>query len=263
MIAGTLDAINAQRRAVQRQMTFDAEAVLAQLQLAGDGLPPAVCLFDPQWHPGVVGLVASKVKERLHRPAIAFAPAEPGSPQLRGSARSIPGLHIRDVLAAVDTIHPGLIVKFGGHAMAAGLTLDLASLPQFREALREQVARLLDPALLSADVASDGELPAHEFTRQHAQILRDGGPWGQGYPEPQFDGVFQVMQWRVVGERHLKLELGLAQPGSAVLRLNAIEFGGWSGEPPSARVRIVYRLEPDDYRGGDAIQLVVVHREVA
>ena len=262
-MAKILDAINAERRVVQQQMTFDAEGALAQLGRDDEGLPPALCLFDPQWHPGVVGLVASKVKETLHRPAIAFAPAEPGSQQLRGSARSIPGLHIRDVLAAVDATHPGLIVKFGGHAMAAGLTLDLAALPQFQEALREQVARLLGPALLSADVASDGELPAHELNRHHAGLLRDGGPWGQGYPEPQFDGVFQVMQWRIVGERHLKLELCLPRPAGAALRINAIQFGGWNGEPPPAQVRIVYRLEPDNYRGGDAIQLVVVHREPA
>ncbi len=262
-IAQTLDSINAERRAVQQQMTFDAEAALARVALDGGEVPPVVCLFDPQWHPGVVGLVASKVKERLHRPAIAFAPAEPGSPLLRGSARSIPGVHIRDALAAVDAAHPGLIAKFGGHAMAAGLSLDHAALPRFESALREQVARLLDPALLRAEVISDGELLAEELTCNHAVILRDGGPWGQGYPEPLFDGEFEVLNWRVVGERHLKLELALLKPDLHGRRLNAIEFGGWDGEPPSTRIRIAYRLEPDTYRGGDAVQLVVVHREPA
>ncbi|HVR81619.1 MAG TPA: single-stranded-DNA-specific exonuclease RecJ [Luteimonas sp.] len=254
-IAATLNEINGERRAVQQQMVEEADAAVARIVLDGE-VPPVLCLFDCDWHPGVVGLVASKLKERLHRPVFAFAPAEPGSEALRGSARSIPGLHIRDLLAAVDAAQPGLITKFGGHAMAAGLSLTLDVLPRFQIALDEQARRLLDPALLQAEVVSDGELQADEFNHAAAVALRDGGPWGQGYPEPLFDGAFDVLNWRVVGERHLKLELALGGR-----RLNAIEFGGWSGEPPPARVRIAFRLEPDNYRGGDAIQLVVVHRE--
>ncbi len=260
-IAEALDGINAERRAVQQQMTDEADAALARVAPVDGVLPAVLCLFDAEWHPGVVGLVASKLKERLHRPALAFAPAEPGSTTLRGSARSIPGLHIRDALAAVDALHPGLIVKFGGHAMAAGLTLALEALPQFEAALRAQVERMLDPALLQAEVVSDGELAEVDFTRATAEALRDGGPWGQGYPEPVFDGEFEVLNWRVVGERHLKLELGQPGSGQSRQRLNAIEFGGWDGKRPPPRVRIAYRLEPDSYRGGDAIQLVVVHRE--
>jgi single-stranded-DNA-specific exonuclease len=256
-MAATLDRINGERRALQQQMTDEAEHALARVTLAGV-LPPALCLFDPQWHPGVVGLVASKLKERCHRPAFAFAPSEPGGAMLRGSARSIPGLHIRDVLAAVDSAHPGLVERFGGHAMAAGLSLSRDALPRFEQALQAQVARVLDPAWLQAEVLSDGELQPHEFDATHARMLRDGGPWGQGYPEPLFDGCFDVLAWRVVGERHLKLELG-----SGLLRLAAIEFGGWDGQPPPSRVRVAYRLEPDAYRGGDAVQLVVVHREPA
>jgi single-stranded-DNA-specific exonuclease len=256
-IAVELDGINAERRALQQQMTDDAEDVLASITLDG-ALPPALCLFDPEWHPGVVGLVASRLKERSHRPAFAFAPSEPGGASLRGSARSIPGLHIRDVLAAIDSAQPGLIDRFGGHAMAAGLSLARDALPRFERALHEEVARLLDPALLRAEVVSDGELQPHEFDAIHARMLRDGGPWGQGYPEPLFDGRFDVLAWRVVGERHLKLELGCGGQ-----RLNAIEFGGWQGDAPPPSVRVAYRLEPDGYRGGDAIQLVVVHREPA
>ena len=255
--AATLDGINAERRALQQQMTDEAEAALARVTLEGE-LPPALCLFDPHWHPGVVGLVASRLKERSHRPVFAFAPSEPGGASLRGSARSIPGLHIRDVLAALDSAHPGLVERFGGHAMAAGLSLAREALPRFEQALQAQVARVLDPATLQAEVVSDGELQTHEFDAVHARLLRDGGPWGQGYPEPLFDGCFEVLGWRVVGERHLKLELG-----SDGLRLNAIEFGGWDGQAPPASVRVAYRLEPDGYRGGDAIQLVVVHREPA
>jgi len=257
-LASTLNQINGERRAVQQQMTDDAEAALARVASPGAEIPDALCLFDPQWHPGVVGLVASRLKERHHRPAFAFAPADEGSQVLRGSARSIPGLHIRDVLAAVDAANPGLIDRFGGHAMAAGLTLSLDAFPRFESALRDAVRRLLDPALLRAEIHSDGELLAHEFTRQSADALRDGGPWGQGYPEPLFDGEFDVLAWRIVGERHLKFELG--RQGR---RLNAIEFGAWPGETPAARLRLAFRLEPDDYRGGDAVQLVIVHRETA
>jgi single-stranded-DNA-specific exonuclease len=256
-IAATLDGINAERRALQQQMTGDAEDALARIALEG-ALPPALCLFDPHWHPGVVGLVASRLKEHTHRPVFAFAPSEPGGASLRGSARSIPGLHIRDVLAGIDSAQPGLVDRFGGHAMAAGLSLARDALPRFERALHDEVARLLDPALLRAEVVSDGELQLHEFDATHARMLRDGGPWGQGYPEPLFDGRFDVLAWRVVGERHLKLELACGDQ-----RVNAIEFGGWQGEAPPSRVRIAFRLEPDGYRGGDAIQLVVVHREAA
>ncbi|NUO78095.1 MAG: single-stranded-DNA-specific exonuclease RecJ [Lysobacter sp.] len=257
-IAYSLNEINAERRAVQQQMTDEAAAAFAKVALDALRAPLAVCLFDEDWHPGVVGLVASKMKERLHRPVIAFAPAEPGSTALRGSARSIPGFHIRDALADVAARHPELIERFGGHAMAAGLSLRRESLDAFRAAFERCAGALLTPELLQADVLSDGELGAGEFDRVSAELLRDGGPWGQGFPEPQFDGEFPVLGWRVVGERHLKLELG--HQGR---RLNAIEFGGWHGDPPPARVRIAYRLEPDDYRGGDAVQLVVTHREPA
>jgi single-stranded-DNA-specific exonuclease len=259
-IAATLNEINGERRAVQQQMTDEAEAAMARIALAGfdsdAGLPAAICLFDDEWHPGVVGLVASKMKERAYRPVIAFAPGEPGSPMLRGSARSIPGFHIRDALAAVDAQSPGLIERFGGHAMAAGLSLHADALPAFKQAFRAYAEATLTAEMLQADVLSDGELRSDEFTRASADALRDGGPWGQGFPEPQFDGDFDVLAWRVVGERHLKLELG-----QAGLRLNAIEFGGWSGSAPPGRIRIAYRLEPDDYRGGNAVQIVVTHRE--
>jgi single-stranded-DNA-specific exonuclease len=241
---------------VQQLMTDDAGIALAAVS-ALDATPrSAHCLFHADWHPGVVGLVASKVKERLHRPVVAFAPGEPGSDVLRGSARSIPGFHIRDALAAVDAAHPGMIDRFGGHAMAAGLSLRHVQLAGFEAAFTAYADTMLDAELLRDELLSDGDLQTNEFDHATALALRDGGPWGQGFPEPMFDGEFDVLAWRVVGERHLKLELGLQ-----ALRLNAIHFGGWDGTPPAARVRIAYRLEPDDYRGGEAIQLVVMHRE--
>lgn len=257
-IAETLNRINTERRKVQQEMTDEAEAAFAQAMLDTTDVPLAACLFDPGWHPGVVGLVASKMKERLHRPAIAFAPAEPGGDMLRGSARSIPGFHIRDALAMVDARNPGLIERFGGHAMAAGLSLPMASLDAFTQAFRECVELTLAPELLQAEVPSDGELATDDFTRRSADALRDGGPWGQGFPEPQFDGEFDVLGWRIVGQKHLKLELAIDGR-----RLNAIHFGGWDELEPPSRVRIAYRLEADDYRGGNAIQLIVVHREPA
>jgi len=256
-LAATLHAINAERQDLQQGMLDAADAALARLDLDGE-LPLVPCLFDADWHPGVVGLVASRLKERLSRPVFAFAPAEPGSPALRGSARSVAGLHVRDLLAAVDAAEPGLIERFGGHAMAAGLSIARDALPRFRQALAREAALRLDPALLAAEVPSDGELQPHEFDIVHACLLRDGGPWGQGYPEPQFDGEFEVRRWRVVGGKHLKLEL--AGPRGT---LDAIHFDGWSGQPPPSRVRIAYRLEPDGYRGGEAIQLRVLHLEAA
>ena len=257
-LAAVLDRINAERRSVQQQMVGEAEAALAAVPDVPATSCVAHCLFDAQWHPGVVGLVASKLKERLHRPVIAFAPSEPGSTLLRGSARSIPGFHVRDALARVNSTQPGLIDRFGGHAMAAGLSLPRAHFGAFEAAFLEAATAMIAPESLHETIASDGELSTDAFHIHNACALRDGGPWGQGFPEPLFDGEFEVLSWRPVGTQHLKLELGLRG-----LRLQAIEFGGWRGTPPSARVRVAYRLAPDDYRGGDAIQLVVVHREQA
>ncbi len=259
-LAERLHRINAERRGVQQAMVDDAEAALARLPSTTGETPPALCLFDPDWHAGVVGLVASKMKERLHRPVIAFAPAEPGSDQLRGSARSIPGLHIRDVLAAIDSAHPGLVERFGGHAMAAGMSLRRDAFARFERAFAEAVDAMLDPALLQAELLSDGELLPDEFDRFHAEAIRDGGPWGQGFAEPLFDGVFEVTGHRIVGERHLKLSLRAQHvPGP----LSAIHFGGWTGEDPAPHSHLAYRLAPDDYRGGQAIQLIVEHRTPA
>ena len=177
---------------------------------------------------------------------------------LRGSARSIPGFHIRDALADVAARHPDLIERFGGHAMAAGLSLRAGRLRRVRAGVRGSARpRALTPELLQAEVLSDGELAADEFDRAPApRRCATAGPWGQGFPEPQFDGEFEVLGWRVVGERHLKLELGLGGQAAECHRIRRL-----GGEPPPARMRIAYRLEPDDYRGGDAVQLVVIHRE--
>ncbi len=260
-IAQTLEQINAERRAVQQAMTDDAEKAVARVVLDTQGRRPLTAvLFDAEWHPGVIGLVASKMKDRLHRPVIAFAPAEPGSTMLRGSARSIAGLHIRDAMARVDALHPGMIDRFGGHAMAAGLSLQRNHVAEFEAAFADAVRQMLDPALLQQQLLSDGELGVEELDHRHAEALRLAGPWGQGFPEPLFDGHFEVANWRVLKERHLKLELRRA---GMVGVLNAIHFGGWSGNAPPRHVHLAYRLACDDYRGGSAIQLIVEHCQPA
>ncbi|MEF9979001.1 MAG: single-stranded-DNA-specific exonuclease RecJ [Thermomonas sp.] len=253
-LAEALHAINAERRGLQDEMLAAADAAMSRVDTASDNAE-GFCLFDSDWHPGVIGLVASRIKEQRHRPVLAFAPSGNDDGMLRGSMRSIPGFHARDALALIDARHPGLVDRFGGHAMAAGLSLPESALPAFRDAFAEVLRGTLDPAVLQECIDSDGELPLGALDIAHAQALRDGGAWGQGYPEPLFDGVFDVLDWRVLGGKHLKLELGLEGR-----RLNAIHFNA-GGDAPPARVRIAYRLQPDDYRGGEAIQLVVVHRE--
>jgi single-stranded-DNA-specific exonuclease len=257
-LAQRLDAVNRERRVVQERMVADAEVLLADLPAGPAIVPDALCLFDPAWHPGVVGLVASRVKDRVHRPVVAFAHAAPGADGLRGSLRSIPGVHIRDVLAAVDARQPGLIERFGGHAMAAGMSLPRAHLAAFEQAFRDEVSRWLTDDLRQAELWTDGELAPGEFTRATAESLRDGAPWGQHFPEPVFEGVFEVVTARELNGGHLRMEV--AMPDGR--RVPAIHFGG-AGQAARGRQRLAYRLQPDDWRGGDAIQLLVVHREPA
>ncbi len=262
LLAAQLDAINRERRDLQQSMVDDAELLLRDVALPSadgeGGLPLALCLHDDSWHPGVVGLVASKLKERLHRPVVAFAPGG-GDGLLRGSARSIPGFHIRDALAEIDARQPGLVARFGGHAMAAGLSLPPAHLEAFRDAFAAVAASRLTPDLLQLELQSDGPLAPHEFDVELAELLQSAVPWGQGFPEPLFDNVFTLQGWRVVGERHLKLQLR----GERSLLLDAIHFGGWRGAPPPDRLRVLYRLGVNSFRGERSVQLVVEHIEPA
>ena len=252
-LAQILDGINAERRGLQQLMVEDADELLRETI---DGNAAAICVFDASWHPGVIGLVASRLKDRLHRPVIAFAPAEPDSDELRGSARSIAGFHIRDGLVAVDAAHPGLIARFGGHAMAAGLSIPRAHLDDFIAAFVAHAGATLDPALLQQYVLSDGPLVAHEISRETAQLLRMAGPWGQGFAEPVFDGEFDVLDWRQVGQKHLKMKLRLPDTSTSAT-LDAIHFGGWSNAPMPPRVQIAYQLELNNYRGREDVQLLV------
>ena len=254
-LAQVLDRINAERRERQQHMLAQAEAQLPTLD-PEQPLPAVLVLFDEGWHPGIVGLVASRMKDAAHRPAVAFAPAAPEATVLRGSARSIPGLHMRDALAAVDARHPGLIERFGGHAMAAGLSLPRAHLEAFRVALLTETLRVLDPALLQAELASDGPLDPAQFSRELALALREAGPWGQGFAPPVFDNRFRVHDWRVLGERHVKFTLEHEDGGA---RVPAIQFGGWNGQAPPDWLHAAYQLALDDYRGREGVQLLLLH----
>jgi single-stranded-DNA-specific exonuclease len=253
-MARQLDELNRRRREIEAEMKEQAEQALAAMHLTEAGLPPALCLFEPGWHQGVSGILAARIRERHHRPVIAFAEAEGGL--LRGSARSIEGLHMRDLIDAVDKRHPGLVERFGGHAMAAGLTLRSSALERFTDAFVDEVRREIGDVPPAFEVLSDGELPPGDLNLETARVLRDGGPWGKGFPEPLFDGPFAVLDRRVVGERHLRLRL---RPEGG-LPIDAIGFRlGGRLEGAGEKVHLAYRLEVNEYRGEVSPQLVVEH----
>jgi single-stranded-DNA-specific exonuclease len=255
-LARTLDQLNRERRSIESGMREQATTAVAALQLESR-LPRGLCLFDESWHQGVIGIVAARVREQVHRPVIAFAPSS--GTQIKGSARSVPGLHIRDALDAVATRYPSLLNKFGGHAMAAGLTLERDAFADFSKAFDEEVGRWLSEDDLCGTIHSDGELAGTDLTLDLAEALRDGGPWGSGFPEPVFDGVFDVLDRRIVGEKHLKLSLRPSGGGRVV---QAIAFGaGATILPANARVRAAYRLDVNEYQGSRSVQLVVEHLE--
>jgi single-stranded-DNA-specific exonuclease len=258
--AQRLSALNAERRAVQATMVEHGEALVAQwiARQGQDRLPLGLVLYDPDWHAGVVGLLASKLKERLHRPVIACAPASEADDEVRGSARSIPGLHMRDALADVDARHPGLILRFGGHATAAGLSMRRDGIPRLAAAFDAIVRERLAADALDPVVWSDGELEAADFTVELARALQGGGPWGQAFPEPVFDNEFTLSSWRTVGERHRRLELrhaGRAEPLTAVL------FHAPDGMVPPARLRAAYELDVDEWNGRERLRLLLRHVE--
>jgi single-stranded-DNA-specific exonuclease len=255
-LAARLAQLNSDRREIEFRMQQEALAKVDELVASLEGgMPAGVCLYDAGWHQGVIGLVASRVKERVHRPVIAFAPGEPG--WVKGSARSVSGVHVRDVLDAVATRNPGLLEKFGGHAMAAGMTIRAACLPEFEQAFAEQVRRLIDPDTLTGDLHTDGPLLAGEFNAATALALREAGPFGSGFPEPSFDGRFAVVAMRIVGERHLKLRLR-ADSGELVDAI-AFRYLDDARAPPVREqhdVELVYRTELDEYGGARRLQLV-------
>ncbi|WP_439887770.1 single-stranded-DNA-specific exonuclease RecJ [Pseudomonas sp. MBLB4123] len=254
-MAVQLDQLNQDRKAIEQGMQREALAQLKDLPV--ESLPFGLCLFEPDWHQGVIGILASRLKERYHRPAIAFADA--GEGVLKGSARSVPGLHIRDALDAVAARHPGLISKFGGHAMAAGLSLPQEHFGAFAAAFDAEVRRQLCEDDLTGRLLSDGTLSVEEFHLPLAKELRHAGPWGQHFPEPLFHGVFQIVQQRVVGDKHLKLVLKTECGGQT---LDAIAFNVDRELWPNPTVRwveLAYKLDVNEYRGQESVQLLVAH----
>lgn len=255
MLASELDALNQTRKEIEQGMQQEALALCDALERDHDTLPSGLSMYHPQWHQGVVGILASRIKERFHRPVIAFAPAANGV--IKGSGRSVQGFHMRDALERLDSRFPGLMLKFGGHAMAAGLSLEEARFDEFRQRFADLVAEWLDPALLQGEIWSDGLLQADEMTLTVAEMLREGGPWGQMFPEPVFDGRFRLLQQRLVGERHLKMML---EPVGGGPLLDGIAFNVDTACWPDNGVRevdITYKLDINEFRGNRSLQLII------
>ncbi len=276
-LAGMLARLNEERREIERRMQLEALDITAAARFDGGGEALGLCLYDEGWHQGVVGLVAGRIKDRMHRPVIAFARAEDGS--LRGSGRSVAGVNIRDALDSIAARHPGLIDKFGGHAMAAGMTLQSGKLAEFKAAFAAEIALRADRESLAGVIHSDGALAAGELSLDTARALRNAGPWGQGFPEPVFDGEFAIVEARIVGGKHLKLQLrtmdapagaanGVRRAAPAGDSIEAIAFGYIGGSAQDARVhggariRLAYRLEVNEYRGSESVQLNCQHFSV-
>jgi len=261
--AATLNQMNQQRRQIEGDMLDQASALL-QLQLAsldkGSAIPKALALYDEQWHQGVVGLLASRIKEKYHRPVIAFADA--GDGEIKGSGRSIPGLHMRDVLDLISKQHQGLIKKFGGHAMAAGLTMKQEDFSTFQQAFDQQVSALLRTEDLDNISETDGPVAAEFMTIETSEMFKYASPWGQLFPEPVFDDVFEVVNWRIVGEKHLKLDLAKHETGEI---FSAIAFNKTDEDLPagSDSIRVAYKLDVNEFRGKRSLQLIVDHIEAA
>ncbi len=294
-LAKALDEINRERREIQAEMDEQAAAMVAELAAeaaalrhpaARDGeaavpagetavtegetaeatanasesagkLPAGICFYQPGWHQGVVGIVASRIKDRLHRPVIAFAADGANAPgELKGSGRSISGFHIRDALDAIAGRHPGLVTRFGGHAMAAGLSLQAERFEEFRAAFAAEAARQLKPEQLEAKLLSDGPLEPQWFSLEVALMLRNAGPWGKDFPEPVFDGRFRLRRQQPLKEKHLRMSLSpLEDPD---MRVEAVAFNveDWP-DPQAAEISLAYRLEVNEFRGERNPQLVV------
>ncbi len=257
-LARTLNQLNEERKSIEHDMQTQALAALNKLNanLRGE-LPKGICLFDSSWHQGVIGILAARIKDKFHRPVIVFAKGQEN--ELKGSARSVPGFHIRDALALIDARYPKLIQKFGGHAMAAGLTIDKQSLADFMQIFDEIVSSQITEAELQHFLMSDGELATEDFNLEVASLLRDAGPWGQAFPEPMFDDSFRILEQRIVGDKHLKLRLAKEDKV-----LDAMAFFVDTNNWPDHRcdkLRAVYRLDVNEYKGRRNVQLIIEYME--
>ncbi|MDO6445594.1 single-stranded-DNA-specific exonuclease RecJ [Colwellia sp. 1_MG-2023] len=254
VMAAELDSLNKSRREIEQGMQHEAETIMKQLNFTEENLPFAISLFHEQWHQGVIGIVAGRLKEKFHRPSIVFAESDNGL-ELKGSARSIPGLHIRDLLEHIDSQHSGLIVKFGGHAMAAGLTIAKESFALFQQKFTDYAEKWLDHDLLEGKVYSDGPLSLTEMTLDFAEKIRQAGPWGQNFLEPVFDDQFTLVQQRIVGEKHLKLVVEKQGQVFDAIAFN-IDVKQWPNHN-AKQVHLCYRLDINEFRGKQSLQLMV------
>ncbi|HDU2616244.1 TPA: single-stranded-DNA-specific exonuclease RecJ [Proteus mirabilis] len=256
-IANELDGLNQTRREIEAGMQEEASTIFRQFIATQDDLPNGLAIYHPQWHQGVVGILASRIKEKLHRPVIAFAPS--GDGLLKGSGRSIHGVHLRDALERLNTLNPGLMVKFGGHAMAAGLSLEEDKFPLFQRHFSALMAELVSAEQLQGVILTDGELSDSQLSLPIAEMLREAGPWGQAFPEPLFDGKFTLLQQRIVGSKHLKMML---QPINSHVMIDAIAFNVDVNIWPDNSIKTVelaYRLDVNEFRGQRNAQLLVEH----
>ncbi|EKT64824.1 single-stranded-DNA-specific exonuclease RecJ [Providencia burhodogranariea] len=256
-LANELDGLNQSRREIEAGMQQEAAVLFNQIEYGNNQLPNGLAIYHPEWHQGVVGILASRIKEQYHRPVIAFAPAGDGI--LKGSGRSVQGVHMRDALERLNTLQPGLMQKFGGHAMAAGLSLEETKFELFKYHFEQLMGEIIQPEQLSGVVWSDGELKRNEFSLETAELIRESGPWGQSFPEPIFDGQFQLLQQRLVGERHLKLML---EPVNGGPMIDAIMFNidvrRWPDNSVK-RAKIAFKLDVNEFRGQKSVQLMVEH----
>lgn len=252
-IARKLDRFNRERRQIEQDMSEQASSQLEKILSESMGnLPSTICLYQEDFHEGVIGILAGRIKEQLHRPTLVFARSSNG--MLKGSARSIQGLHMRDALDRIATSHPGLLEKFGGHAMAAGLSLKEKDFAEFSEKFNNLVEALLDDDSLQQTIHCDGKLQDDDLNLNMAELLRNAGPWGQGFPEPQFEGRFEVINKRIVGEHHLKMLLKSGKQHIDAIAFRTTDYG-WPEEVNS--VELVYRLDVNEFNGQRNAQLIV------
>jgi len=261
-LAYQLDSLNRERRSIESGMQSEALRYLDQIDIE-DQPVFGLSLYDESWHQGVIGILASRIKERIHRPVIVFAPGDDG--EIKGSGRSISGIHIRDALEAVSSQHPGLIKKFGGHAMAAGLTLSEADFSLFADAFNQQIDQMSNDEMLEAVVLTDGQLETGYFDIQTVEILEQGGPWGQAFPEPLFNGNFRVVSQRVLKDKHVKMVLSPGDEPAGDMLVDGIVFNHFDGSEAEHEkqlpesVELVYKLAINDFRGQQSLQLIIDH----
>lgn len=257
-LAHQLDSLNRDRREIETDMKMEALQALEQMQLSADSIF-GLAMYDESWHQGVIGILASRIKDKIHRPVIIFAPGDDG--EIKGSARSIKGIHIRDVLEAISTAHPGMIKKFGGHAMAAGLTIDAGNYENFKHQFNEHVKIIANEEILENIILSDGELSREEYTLETVELLEQGGPWGQEFPEPVFSGSFKVVSQRVLKEKHYKLVI--SPENDSKLMLDGIAFNQLEGNEVldsrmlPDKIDVVYKLSINNFRGQRNLQLMI------